>query len=45
MVFETGLPTRYYLNRTEVDFTHLAPTNTLTACPYNLPFNLCCPGL
>ena len=23
MVFETGLPTRYYLNRTEVDFTHL----------------------
>jgi uncharacterized protein (DUF427 family) len=33
MVFETGLPTRYYLNRTEVDFTHLAPTNTLTACP------------
>jgi uncharacterized protein (DUF427 family) len=34
MVFETGLPTRYYLNRTEVDFTHLAPTSTLTACPY-----------
>jgi uncharacterized protein (DUF427 family) len=34
MVFETGLPTRYYLNRAEVDFTHLAPTNTLTACPY-----------
>lgn len=34
MVFETGLPTRYYVNRTEVDFTHLAPTNTLTACPY-----------
>ena len=33
MVFETGLPT-YYLNRTEVDFTHLAPTSTLTACPY-----------
>ena len=23
MVFETGLPTRYYLNRTEVDFEHL----------------------
>src|SRR5260370_7686245 len=34
MVFETGLPTRYYLNRTEVDFTHLALTNTLTAYPY-----------
>ena len=34
LVFETGLPTRYYLNRTEVDFTHLAPTSTLTACPY-----------
>ena len=23
MVFETGLPTRYYLNRTEVNFAHL----------------------
>jgi len=28
------LPTRYYLNRTEVNFTHLAPTSTITACPY-----------
>jgi uncharacterized protein (DUF427 family) len=34
MVFETGLPTRYYLNRTEVDFTHLVPTDTVTSCPY-----------
>jgi len=34
MVFETGLPTRYYLNRTEVDFTHLRPSDTRTACPY-----------
>jgi uncharacterized protein (DUF427 family) len=34
LVFETGLPTRYYLNRTEVDFTHLVPTGTETACPY-----------
>ena len=34
LVFETGLPTRYYLNRTEVDFTHLVPTATETACPY-----------
>jgi uncharacterized protein (DUF427 family) len=34
MVFETGLPTRYYLNRTEIDFTHLIPTETVTACPY-----------
>jgi uncharacterized protein (DUF427 family) len=34
LVFETGLPTRYYLNRTEVDFTHLAPADTVTACPY-----------
>ncbi len=34
MVFETGLPTRYYLNPTEVDFTHLVPTDTVTACPY-----------
>ena len=34
MVFETGLPTRYYLNRTEVNFEHLVPTDTITACPY-----------
>ncbi|GAB2691364.1 DUF427 domain-containing protein [Kitasatospora kifunensis] len=34
MVFETGLPTRYYLNRTDVDFTHLLPSDTVTACPY-----------
>jgi len=34
MVFETGLPTRYYLNRTEVNFEHLIPTGTVTECPY-----------
>jgi len=34
MVFETGLPTRYYLNRAEVDFAHLRPSDTVTACPY-----------
>jgi uncharacterized protein (DUF427 family) len=34
MVFETGLPTRYYLNRTDVDFDRLRPTQTVTACPY-----------
>ena len=34
MVFETGLPTRYYLNRTEVNFDHLVPTETVTSCPY-----------
>ena len=34
LVFETGLPTRYYLARTEVNFDHLVPTDTVTACPY-----------
>jgi uncharacterized protein (DUF427 family) len=34
MVFETGLPTRYYINRTEVSFGHLIPTGTVTECPY-----------
>jgi uncharacterized protein (DUF427 family) len=34
LVFETGLPTRYYLNRTDVDFSLLRPTDTVTACPY-----------
>jgi uncharacterized protein (DUF427 family) len=34
MVFETGLPTRYYFDRTSVDFTYLTRTGTATACPY-----------
>ncbi|WNV88885.1 DUF427 domain-containing protein [Umezawaea sp. Da 62-37] len=34
MVFETGLPTRYYLSRTDVDFRVLTRTATVTACPY-----------
>jgi uncharacterized protein (DUF427 family) len=34
LVFETGLPTRYYLNRTEVNFDRLGPSPTVTACPY-----------
>ena len=34
MVFETGLPTRYYVSRTDVCFEHLVPTDTVTACPY-----------
>lgn len=34
MVFETGLPTRYYLSRTDVDFDRLIVTGTVTACPY-----------
>jgi uncharacterized protein (DUF427 family) len=34
LVFETGLPTRYYLNRTDVHFDKLTPSDTVTACPY-----------
>ena len=34
MLFETGLPTRYYVNRTDVDFSHLIPSETVTQCPY-----------
>jgi uncharacterized protein (DUF427 family) len=34
MVFETGLPTRCYLDRSCVDFTHLQASDTVTACPY-----------
>ena len=34
MVFETGLPTRYYLDRSAVNFSSLVPTGTVTACPY-----------
>jgi uncharacterized protein (DUF427 family) len=34
MVFETGLPPRHYLNRTEVSFEHLQLSPTVTGCPY-----------
>src|SRR5215469_5431364 len=34
LVFETGLPTRYYFDRTDVDFGHLVLSRTQTACPY-----------
>ena len=34
LVFETGLPTRYYFDRTDVDFARLVPAGTQTACPY-----------
>ncbi|HJQ43094.1 MAG TPA: DUF427 domain-containing protein [Jatrophihabitantaceae bacterium] len=33
-LFETGLPTRYYFDRTEVRFEHLRHTDTQTQCPY-----------
>jgi uncharacterized protein (DUF427 family) len=34
MVFETGLPTRYYFDRLGVDFGHLRASDTVTSCPY-----------
>jgi uncharacterized protein (DUF427 family) len=34
MVFETGLPTRYYVDPTNVQFTVLTPSTTRTQCPY-----------
>jgi len=34
MVFETGLPTRYYFDRTAVNFAQLILSPTVTACPY-----------
>jgi uncharacterized protein (DUF427 family) len=33
-VFETGLPTRYYLPRTSLDLDVLEPSDTVTECPY-----------
>ena len=33
-LFETNLPTRYYLPKTDVDFSYLTPTDTVTRCPY-----------
>ena len=34
LVFETGLPTRYYLDRSCLDLSLLRRTDTRTACPY-----------
>lgn len=34
MVFETGLPTRYYFDRTSVNFEVLQESATVTECPY-----------
>ncbi len=34
LLFETGLPTRYYIDKTDIDFTHLEPSDTQTLCPY-----------
>ncbi|AFM18843.1 hypothetical protein Mycch_4122 [Mycolicibacterium chubuense NBB4] len=34
LLFETGLPTRYYIDRTDVAFLHLEPSATRTLCPY-----------
>ncbi|MBV8965849.1 MAG: DUF427 domain-containing protein, partial [Mycobacteriaceae bacterium] len=34
LLFETGLPTRYYLDRTDVSFGHLEASETQSICPY-----------
>ncbi|MFC4005100.1 DUF427 domain-containing protein [Prauserella oleivorans] len=34
LLFETGLPTRYYLPKTDVRLDLLTPTDTVTHCPY-----------
>src|SRR5215470_243429 len=34
LLFETGLPTRYYIDRTDVSFEHLDASNTQSICPY-----------
>jgi uncharacterized protein (DUF427 family) len=34
LLFETGLPTRYYIDPTDVDFEHLESSSTQTLCPY-----------
>ena len=34
LLFETGLPTRYYIDRSDVAFEHLVASDTVTECPY-----------
>jgi uncharacterized protein (DUF427 family) len=34
LLFETGLPTRYYIDRTDVAFDRLEPSTAQSVCPY-----------
>ncbi|CAJ1497656.1 DUF427 domain-containing protein [[Mycobacterium] burgundiense] len=34
LLFETSLPTRYYIDKADVRFEHLEPSSTETLCPY-----------
>jgi uncharacterized protein (DUF427 family) len=34
LLFETGLPARYYLPKPDVRMDMLTPTDTVTQCPY-----------
>jgi uncharacterized protein (DUF427 family) len=34
LLYETGLPTRYYFERAAVRFEHLIPSTTETSCPF-----------
>jgi uncharacterized protein (DUF427 family) len=34
LLFETGLPTRYYIPKLDVHLDKLEPTDSVTACPY-----------
>ena len=34
VLFETGLPARFYMPKTDVHFEYLTPSDTETACPY-----------
>ena len=34
LLFETSLPTRYYIPKDDVQMEHLTPTDTQTICPY-----------
>jgi uncharacterized protein (DUF427 family) len=34
LLFETGLPTRYYFDRTDVNYEHLETSTTQTVCAY-----------
>jgi uncharacterized protein (DUF427 family) len=34
LLFETGLPTRYYIDRTDIDLARLTPSGSSSVCPY-----------
>ena len=39
LLFETGLPVRTYIPKTDVRLEHLEPSDLMSACPYKVGYH------